>query len=114
MDEKIIKIYYENFLEDEFGHVNNCFECTSFHIRKPDYFVRTENMYEDYSKIPFVRNTDFFESGMLKELCEKKINENPYKADWRDCYTQETADLVSYNSQEYFKIFGYDRNSWKK
>jgi hypothetical protein len=85
-----------------------------FEQRVPDYFIRQEHLFEDYSKIPFIQNSDFYKSGLLKELCETKINHNKNTYDFRDYYDEMTADLVYYNFSKYFDLLGYDKNSWKK
>jgi hypothetical protein len=85
-----------------------------FEQRIPDYFIRQEHIFEDYSKIPFIKNSDFYKSGQLKELCEKKINHNKTTYDFRDYYDEMCADLVYYNFSKYFELLGYDKNSWKK
>jgi hypothetical protein len=46
--------------------------------RKPDYVLRVETLYEDYIKIPFVRNSLLNTSGILKDLCSKKMNRSKY------------------------------------
>jgi len=43
----------------------------------------------------------------------KETDEKNKKDDWRDLYTQETADIVYENLKEQFEMFGYDRDSWK-
>jgi hypothetical protein len=86
----------------------------TFKERVPDYFLRQEHMFEDYSKIPFIQNSEFYTSGKLKELCEKKINHNKIVYDFRDYYDEMSADLVYYNFSKYFELLGYDKDSWKK
>lgn len=88
--------------------------CYSFVKRKPDYFVRVEHMYDDYSKIPFIIESDFYKSGKLKQFTDVRLNPHPkgYK-DWREYYSKESADIVYYNMARYFDMFGYDKNSYK-
>lgn len=106
---------FRDYLEDVFyGRRDNELECISLIKRKPDYFVRMEHMFEDYSKIPFIIKSDFYKSGKLKEFTEVKVNPNPEKyTDWREFYSKESADIVYYNMVRYFETFGYDKNSWK-
>jgi hypothetical protein len=104
---------FDDFLETQIFHHTN-FDCVTFHDRIPDYFVRVENLFEDYSKIPFVVKSDYYKSGLLEEFCNKKINKSKFEVDWKDYYNQSMADLVFYNTQNYFEILGYDKNSWKK
>jgi hypothetical protein len=85
-----------------------------YNKRVPDYFIRQENTFEDYSKIPFIKNSELYKSGQLKDLCNEKINHNKNSYDFREYYNQNTADLVYYNFSKYFNLLGYDKNSWKK
>jgi hypothetical protein len=84
-----------------------------FGERVPDFFLRQENLYDDYIKIPFVRDSKLNECGILKELCEKKINKSPNRKPIKDHYNQETADIIYSNYKEYFELCGYDKDSWK-
>jgi hypothetical protein len=96
----------------------NAYETVSrynYSIRKPDYFIRLEHLFEDYSKIPFIRESELFKSGELKLKCKLPINKNIHNiTPWQDLYTQETADLVYYNFSKIFNEMGYDKDSWKK
>lgn len=103
---------FPRFVEQKMLESNT--ECMNFHLRIPDYFVRVESTYEDYEKIPFIRESEYFKSGNLKTLCDNKLNENPVQLDWRDYYNQEIADMVYHGSVRYFDVVGYDKNSWKK
>jgi hypothetical protein len=90
-------------------------ECVDFSQRIPDYPVRLENLYEDYSKIPFITNSEYFKSGELKKDVGIKINvSNENDSLWKKFYTQEIADIIYYRMPRYFELFGYDKNSWKK
>ena len=90
-------------------------ECVDFSQRIPDYPVRLENLYEDYSKIPFITDSEYFKSGELKKDINIKVNvSNENDSLWRKFYTQEIADIIYYRMPRYFELFGYDKNSWKK
>jgi hypothetical protein len=88
---------------------------SKFSQRVPDYPVRLENLYEDYSKIPFIVESEYYKSGELKKATTQKVNvSNEDENLWKEFYTQETADMVYYRMPRYFDLFGYDKNSWKK
>jgi hypothetical protein len=93
---------------------NNC--CNCFDIRTPDYFVRTESLYEDYQTIPFIKEHEINLSGELEELCKQKMNPSPTVIDnyWKKFYDRDLADLVYYNNVNKFELFGYDKDSWKE
>lgn len=84
-----------------------------FH-RTPDFFIRMENLYEDYSKIPFIINSDYYQSGELKKQVEIKINDNIFDdRDWREFYDDESAEMVYSNNVEIFNLNHYDKDSYK-
>lgn len=81
-------------------------------FRKPDYFIRVENLMEDYLKIPFIKNSEFYKSGEMKKLMEN----NPFKQKQyqnRPKLDKKLADLIYYNNIYYFDLLGYDKDSWK-
>lgn len=91
--------------------------------RKIDYAIRLENLFEDYSSIPFIKDSDYFKNGSLMKDLDLKLNSTDGKYDyslykipnkWEDFYDQSTADFVYSKNQSYFDYFGYDKNSWKK
>jgi hypothetical protein len=84
-----------------------------FEKRIPNYPLRQENLYGDYLRIPFVRDSKLNQSGILEELCQKKMNIGDYRKSFKEYYNQETANIVYTNYKEYFDLFGYDKDSWK-
>jgi hypothetical protein len=83
--------------------------------RLPDYYVRMEHMFEDYSKIPFIVESEYFKSGKLEKQVSVKINYNSLDdRRWEDFYDDNIADIVYYNNLKDFNLFGYDKNSYKK
>lgn len=104
---------FKKFVENAL-YLEKNFECSLFSERTPDYFVRVENVFEDYLKIPFIRRSSLYQNGKLYEICNSKVNPSNHSLDWRDFYDKSLADLVYYGTQSYFELFGYDKNSWKK
>jgi hypothetical protein len=127
--DKISNSYYEKsmdpkiFKNDFNRYLNNIFQgetpianqnISKYHERTPDYFIKLEQLFEDYSKIPFVRETEFYKSGQLELECSTPKNESkPSGLSWRELYTPQTADLVYYNMSLIFDLCDYDKNSWK-
>lgn len=105
--------YFVRSLEDLFqSRYHNNF-INLLKLRKPDYFIRVENLLEDYKKIPFIYESDFYKSGEL----EKLINNNPYKTPAyfnRPIIDKKAADLIYYSNVYYFDLIGYDKNSWRQ
>jgi hypothetical protein len=84
----------------------------------PKYFLRIENLYEDYQKILFIKNSKLNECGLLKDLCEKKLNKN-YNIDNKKLSTKDffTMDMIDYfytTFRNAFDIDGYDKDSYKE
>ena len=75
----------------------------------PTYTIRLENMYEDYMKIPFVKDSNLNKSGILLEMCNKKINEARIKVNKDDFLTQEAKDLIYNFLKNQFELFGYQK-----
>lgn len=108
--EKFKDYIYDSLVLKDFLSKN----CIDFPERIPDYSVRLENLYEDYSKIPFIVESEYYKSGQLKKDVEVKVNvSNEDENLWRNFYTQEIADIIYYRMPRYFELFGYDKNSWK-
>jgi len=107
---------FTDFLEEKASNDFLVHEnCCDFLVRTPDYVVRVENLYEDYSKIPFIVESNYFKCGKLKEKTKVRVNvSNEDESLWKKFYTKNTADLVYYRMPRYFDLFGYDKNSWKK
>lgn len=107
---KFVENLYELFSKENLFHTIQ----KNLGNRKPNYILRVENLLEDYSKIPFIRNSEFFKTGKLNEILNLKHNKTLYNYNWKDFYDKDVADLVYYNNIVFFDSFGYDRNSWKK
>jgi hypothetical protein len=109
----------ERYLKDLESRLNQRLRfmdnCCDFFDREPDYPVRLENLFEDYSKIPFIIESDYYKSGRLKEKTKIRVNvSNEDEFSWKKFYTQQTADMVYYRMPRYFELFGYDKNSWQQ
>jgi hypothetical protein len=109
-DEQTYIDEFENFLNKKFQITNN--SCFSFKERVPDYILRVENLYEDYMKIPFIKDSEFSKSGTLKKLIDSNINKGRQVIDWKRFYNKNLADLVYYNTSRYFELFNYNKNSY--
>jgi hypothetical protein len=80
----------------------------------PKYFLRVESLYHDYIQIPFIRNSKLNKSGLLYELCNKKIHKTPtITKPLKEYYNQDMADFVYNKFKSYFDLLGYDKDSWK-
>lgn len=83
---------------------------------KPDYLVKTENLYADICEIPFVKQEMNDE---LSKILDENIKENRYselrkiEKNWYEYYNQRTADLVCKNLEYEFEMFNYNTNYWK-
>lgn len=105
---------FRKFVEFTIQALDRTMECSLFKDRLPDYYVRVENLYEDYCKIPFIVESELKKSGKLENLCKKVVNPARFDYYWKDFYDKNVADTIYYATQNYFDFFGYDKNSWKK
>lgn len=108
----ISKEGFQSFLDIHLDNLHSYY-CTDFTVRKPDYFVRQEFMFEDYCKIPFINESDLYLSGKLREICNLKMNETAEVSNWKIYFDEKIADRIYYKHIDYFSYFNYDRNSWK-
>lgn len=109
---ELAKIRIENIIQSPTG-LDGC--CNCFHERKPDYFIRLENLYEDWLKLPFAQSHELHFPGELKKLTDTRMNnqQNSEGDYWKEFYDQSLADSVYYSQPDTFELCGYDRNSWK-
>ena len=110
-----VRSNFNIFLNYTFQNSDTLKYILKYHERNPNYFIRLEKLFEDYSKIPFVKETDFYKSGQLELECsipKNKNNSNGFT--WKELHTPQTADLVYYNTSLIFDLCDYDKDSWKK
>jgi hypothetical protein len=109
-----IRTEFNSYVNVMINHTEISKEMFNYHERNPDYFIRLEHLFEDYSKIPFVKETDFYKSGQLEFECSIPKNKTkPSGFSWKELYTPQTADLVYYNTSLIFDLCDYDKDSWK-
>jgi hypothetical protein len=82
---------------------------SSLNDRSPDYLIRTENLYEDILKIPFIRDSDLNSSGILKNFCDKKINQSYNQLNPEEYLTPRIKEIIHSLSSDHFDLFGYER-----
>jgi hypothetical protein len=82
--------------------------------RVPDFFLRVENLYDDYIRIPFILSSQFNLSGELKEKCLVKENQNNVDlTPWQEYFDESIADLIYSKTEKYCNILGYEKDIWK-
>jgi hypothetical protein len=75
----------------------------------PAYVIHLENAYEDYMKIPFVADSNISESGILKEVLGKKMNESRFKLNKDEFLNQKNKELIYSYMKNQFEPFGYEK-----
>lgn len=78
-----------------------------FRDRTPDYFIRTEFLWHDYNKIPFIVNSKFNTSGALYDFCKLKINNTVPIKNPEEYYTQDMIDVFYEKGKKYFELLNY-------
>ena len=105
------KAFVNFFIREFHGGDSAWFEGLFFNERTPDYFLRTENLYEDYLKIPFVRDSELATSGKLKEMCKEKKNSFEKKdLKIEEYFTDDMIDCMYKKYKEYYDLLGYNYN----
>jgi hypothetical protein len=56
---------FEIYLSNVLQSIHTLKYVLKYHDRTPDYFIKLEQLFEDYSKIPFVIETDFYKFSSL-------------------------------------------------
>ena len=90
--------------------------------KKVDYFLRIENLLEDYKSIPFIEESEFFRNGHLEKVLSTPIGHHMSDSslmlnlfdDWQDYYSEESANVLYRILETEFIFYGYDKSSWKK
>lgn len=103
---------FEKFIDERIVKNNNIplFKFSSFFSnRNPDYLIRTENLYDDIIKIPFIRDSDLNSSGVLKNFCDKKINKSYNQLNPDEYLTPNIKEIIHNLSSDHFDLFGYER-----
>lgn len=105
--ESFIKFFVTEF----YGGNSAWFEGLFFNERTPDYFLRTENLFEDYLNIPFVKDSDLVKSGKLEEMCKEKKNSfEIIDLKITEYFTDDMIDCVYKKYKIYFDLLGYKPN----
>ena len=105
---------FEKFIQDLIENKTNFIKfftkpVQSLIERVPDYIIRKENMYEDYLKIPFVKDSKLVSCGILEEMCNRKINDNAVSYNSSDFYTDHIRNQIYDFFKVEFDVFGYSR-----
>ena len=87
------------------------------------YKIRVENISEDYKNIPFIKESELNLSGKLDEILNRKIGNRidssqpivrKFPSDWREYWSDESAENFYSLFHRNFERWGYDKDSWKK
>jgi hypothetical protein len=115
--------YVKNKSKSFINHYENCVD-----IKYPKYLIRYEFIKEDISNLPFIDlknfnisvafdrhivNNGYMAEGPNNYKGNLKRSNNANYADWQSYYNEELADLVYNEYTKQFKLFNYNKNSWK-
>lgn len=81
---------------------------SSHSVRFPDYSLRVEHLWNDYTNIPFIKNSKLYQSGILYDLCSKKFNSTEKIKDEEFFYSEDMKDYLMTVGKKYFEFYGYD------
>jgi hypothetical protein len=101
---------FEDFFHER---VENNIEFTKtinmFDERVPDYILRSENLYQDYLKIPFIVDSKLNKCGILEDICNRKINKGSGTLDIENYLTSSVKEKIYKMFQSHFELFGYQK-----
>lgn len=103
---------FELFLENDFLKNKNSVMYKSskiFHGRYPDYVIRLENLYEDLTKIPFIKDSKLNSTGILQEMCTKKIKKSFDIENREKLLTESSKEKIYNHFKNDFEKFGYPK-----
>jgi hypothetical protein len=85
-----------------------------FESRIPDFFIKMESLEEDLGKLDFVRESEIWKSGYIRDYLKHNphINKKPFK--FNDVYTFESAKRVYEYHKKQFIISDYDPFSFTR
>lgn len=75
----------------------------------PTHIVRVENMYEDLCNIPFINQSDLNQFGILKKMCDKKVNSSTFYGDKENYLNHFNKSLIYELFEPHFNKFGYEK-----
>jgi hypothetical protein len=103
---------FENFINEKLlkNENLNTLKITGLFTKKiPDYYIRTENIYEDLIKIPFIGESELNTSGVLKTFCLKKMNMSFNQPNPEEYLTPRIKETIYEIFSEQFELFGYEK-----
>jgi hypothetical protein len=113
-NEFIFDSFYPLSSHPQYSYVKN--------ISRPiDYIIKIETIEKDILSIPWIANSHINSIGVItKILNDKSVDKHTLPLtkfglpeDWRNLYTEKTANIVYNNHSRYFEICGYSKDSWK-
>jgi hypothetical protein len=103
---------FEKFIDDRILKNDNLdkFKFSELFTKKtPDYYIRTENLYEDLIRIPFIGESELNTSGILKTFCLKKMNMSFNQLNPEEYLTPRIKESIYEIFSEQFELFGYEK-----
>jgi hypothetical protein len=84
-------------------------DINKFNERTPDFLIRTETIYDDLLKIPFIKNSKLNQCGILEEMCRKKINSSFESEEDEKLLSLEIKTKIYSFFKPHFEIFNYSK-----
>lgn len=109
--EKITKEDFNTFLEKQVITNKNFNWIISETLgdRNPTFIIKKENLYGDLLKIPFISESNLNQCGILKEMCNKKINSS-FEMKYRDeLLDNQNKNLIYDFFKKDFDYFKYSK-----
>lgn len=99
---------FEEFVKIQVMEKNRFMDYDIFRDKFPDYVIRSENYYEDLLNIPFIKESKLYKTGILSQMCEKRLNKT-YEVENDKFLTQYVKDMIYEKYKKHFELFGYEK-----
>ena len=108
--ELLTKENFKNFLDIEFYNISSTIYKSKdiFDSRLPDYVIRTENLYGDLTKIPYILESKLYQTGILQDMCNMKKHKS-FDVDFEHFFTDEYKELIFNQYEKHFILGGYKK-----
>jgi len=86
----------------------NYFSKWTFKEKKPDFFIRMENLIEDLEKLDFIKSDSTWDSSKIKEIIENNVFKNNRAIKFDKMYDIHSAKLIYVYFKSVFNLVLYN------
>ena len=98
-----IESFREFILNRTFNYQGKDMYLKPYFLRKPEYIVRLENLKEDVTKIPFIKNH------ISETQLDYMLTHGKPLSSWEEHYDDEMKEIVYEVTKHQFEMWGYEK-----